>query len=146
MNYMKDVSPSKCPSLCLTHPIKHIQKGWGRKSDNVGEVFVYHQPQELDKALNVETVKLLHLAKGKQLSIHFHCEKREYFYMVRGSLDVLLWEEFDNCVKIKLEQGQRMMIPPGMRHRMIGVEEENILLEVSTLDKDEDSYRIEKGD
>lgn len=126
------------PSLC-------IQKGWGRSEDGLGEYFAYHQPQE-GFPLAVETVKILYFAKDKKLSRHFHVKKTEYFILIKGCLKIELWDRVNKLSTFKLSPLDKILIRPGWQHRMTGLEEENILLEVSTLDHSDDSFRIEKGD
>jgi len=157
---------------CAIAPRIFIEKGWGvklRKSappftqterlknhtsdDLVGEVFVYHKDHpgsdgihsHFNPVFEVGTVKLLYVAKNKKLSLHFHKEKEEIFYMVKGALSVTLISDGKKDV-IKFEEGDTLYIPPCMVHQMKGLQKENILLEVSTKDEKIDSYRIEKGD
>lgn len=130
-----------------------IPKGWGAfidKSDfsKIGEILVWHNkyrfmsPQE---DFEVGTVKLLYIEKDKKFSLHFHVKKTEIFYCIKGSFLVRLIADGEE-ENILFEPGESMLILPGMVHQMTGLEEENILLEVSTVDKKYDSYRIQKGD
>lgn len=114
------------------------------KKGPTGETLVYDQNKDSFKA---ETVKLLHIAKDKQLSLHFHVKKTEAFYMVKGAVDVYFVDQKDNKLKVfLLDEGQSVLIEPGFMHSMEGLRKENLLLEVSTYDTPEDSYRIIKGD
>jgi mannose-6-phosphate isomerase-like protein (cupin superfamily) len=129
-----------------------VSKGWAPQNvdenhKGIGEVFVYH-PGEVIEKIDVQTVKLLYIDKGKRLSRHFHKHKSEYFYMVKGSIKVETWDWNDSSEdrEFVLEENQRFFMPAMTQHRMTGIGDENILLEVSTLDVESDSYRIEKGD
>jgi mannose-6-phosphate isomerase-like protein (cupin superfamily) len=137
LNKMMDLNDATC-----------IKKGWGRKGDSVGEFFAYHIDQEKDEhKIKVDTVKLLYMEKGKKLSRHFHKEKNEFFICVKGKFFVEFWiDEELSPISLVLTKEQRLFVPQYMQHRMTGLDEENILLEVSTRDAPEDSYRIEKGD
>jgi mannose-6-phosphate isomerase-like protein (cupin superfamily) len=133
--------------------MKTIKKGWGRASDGIAEVFVYHAGQETpETTIHIETVKLLHMAKGKRLSRHFHMDKSEYFICVAGAFRIELWDSDARDLSdppartFTLREGERMFVPATLQHRMSGLNQKNTLLEVSTKDADEDSYRIEKGD
>lgn len=137
---------------CLVSKRKEVKKGWGSFQDGIGEVFVYHKEDFHDLIHNtsknptfdVGTVKLLYVAKDKRLSTHFHLSKQEIFFLVAGSLKVVLIR--DGIEKeLILVPGDCILIPPGLVHWMEGIEEQNILLEVSTLDKPEDSFRIKRG-
>lgn len=128
------------------NPITYIKKGWGRFPDKVGEIFAYHTNQE-EREINVETVKLLYMAENKKLSRHYHKNKDEFFFCVKGIFFVELWD-FDGTFlhSFMLRPEERVFIPKLLQHRMTGKSHENILLEVSTKDSPDDSYRIEKGD
>lgn len=166
---------SKSPrEKCLINPRVFIKKGWGiqlkqaptppfinnkgedrKEEDLVGEVFVYHADKNPtpfnhtyfrhEPELGVKTVKVLYIAKDKKVSLHFHIKKREIFFLIKGSLEVVL---ISDGIKetFPLNEGDTLFIAPGMIHQMKGLEEENILLEVSSKDMASDSYRVEKGD
>lgn len=128
------------------NPITYIKKGWGRKCDGIGEIFAYHTEQEEQK-INVETVKLLYMEENKKLSRHFHKIKDEFFYCVKGAFWVELWDsDGAKLHEFMMKPEDRVFIPKLLQHRMTGKSHENILLEVSTKDSSDDSYRIEKGD
>lgn len=134
---------------CLVSKRKEIKKGWGSFEGGIGEIFAYHKEDFVNNAtknptFDVGTVKLLYIAKDKRLSTHFHRDKKEIFFVAFGSLKVVLIR--DGIEKeLTLVPGDCIFIPPGLVHWMQGIEDQNILLEVSTLDKPEDSYRIVKG-
>lgn len=133
------------PSVCFCGPEHVIKKGWGK------EEFLFHPHYENPKHLHdlgeVETVKLLHFEKNKKLSLHFHLAKNEYFRMLVGTVYVELVDlQREEMYNFDLKEGQKIFIPAGMLHRMTGMEEKNILIEISSLDKSEDSYRLIKGD
>ena len=128
-----------------------IQKGWGigvlRGQTRTGEIFVYHKPSEkTEHQMKIDTVKILYLGKHKKLSLHFHSEKEEVFCIAYGKVKIeyILPDGQNN--ELVLEVGDRIFIPRNIPHRMTGVEDINILIEASTLDKPEDSFRIVKGD
>lgn len=149
---------------CIIHYRPNKLKGWGgipEKDKKIGEVFVYHQaddcqeyderqfnlnePNPIKENFQVETVKILDVAKDKAGSVHFHVKKEEIFYNLRGLFHILLIKD-GLQVLLELKEGQCVKVKPGMVHQIIGKEEKNQLLEVSTLDKATDSYRLVKGD
>lgn len=139
---------------CLVAKRIEIKKGWGSFKENIGEVFVYHKQNPLDfighgssknPTFEVGTVKVLYIEKDKKLSTHFHIEKSEIFYMATGSLLVTLTRD-GKSYEFLLSEGDCIFIPPGLVHSMKGVDDKNILIEVSTLDKPSDSYRVSRGD
>lgn len=118
-----------------------IPKGWG------GEYFAYHTPQEHSgQKLDIDTVKLMHFNKDKKCSLHYHVQKEEYFICVTGRFRIELSDEWGSPNVFEIGPYQRVFIPKMREHKIIGLEESNILLEVSTLDKPEDSIRLIKGD
>lgn len=142
-----DLTPAGTTFEVCTAPVICVEKGWGRVEDGIGEIFAYHEPQEnTDQRFNVQTVKLLHIAKDKKLSRHFHICKREYFIVACGSFKVEMWDRKGVLTTFTMRTDNRIIIEPGVQHRMTGLEDNNVLVEVSTLDTEEDSYRIEKGD
>jgi quercetin dioxygenase-like cupin family protein len=136
---------------------RFVSKGWGF------ERWVVNGP--------LYCGKLLFVAKGKKCSWHYHKLKDETFHLLSGK--VRLWFLSESAyqrlrerytpldideVKPNLERnvrthadhkvlkaGDTFHVPPGMPHQFEGVFDSTIL-EVSTEHKDEDSYRIIKGD
>lgn len=117
-------------------------KGWGREfyAHSHGDgVSAFYQND------NVETVKVLYFEKNKKCSLHYHQDKFEVFYMLHGSLMLeLVWNGQHYFVEMIV--GDYLTVPRNLIHQMTGLEETNILLEISTQDRDRDSYRISKGD
>lgn len=105
--------------------------------------------------------KILRFVKGRQCSLHFHRTKQETFYLLTGRLEIVYMDNNEKAETILKEEGpeslleqcdRKIMTPgdyfhlnPGLVHRMIGLEDSD-LLEVSTTDRPEDSYRLIKGD
>lgn len=124
-------------------PEKFVSKQWGWESWIVNK--------------NEYCGKLLFFKKGKHCSWHYHQEKDETFFVQEGLLKVwysfddefpeVEWGEKPNKEKgiVVLEPGDCFHVPIGMRHQMEGVLDTQ-MFEFSTMHKDEDSYRIIKGD
>jgi len=81
--------------------------------------------------------KFLYLTKGKRCSLHYHKNKDETFYVLRGK--VLM--EVDDREKI-MKKGDIQHITPLTKHRFSGLEN-SVIIEFSTHHEDSDSYRIE---
>jgi len=79
--------------------------------------------------------KLLNLKKGFRCSYHYHKNKDETFYVLKGK--ILL--ELDGEKEI-LNPGDTILVKPGQKHRFTGLEDSTII-EFSTHHDDEDSYR-----
>jgi mannose-6-phosphate isomerase-like protein (cupin superfamily) len=141
------IKKNSIPDFCQSSNKQNILKGWG------SEDFIFHIPSEKtsQQLSSISTVKILNFLPDKKLSIHYHVEKSEFFYILDGEIFV---EIFDLNNKIIYEfcmtSGDKIFVPKGTPHRMRC---QNILdkcgarlLEVSTLDQSSDSYRILKGD
>lgn len=138
-----------------------VEKGWGVigsiaknriVNERVGEVVAYHSAEDCDyvgEGFSGETVKVLYFDKGKKLSRHYHEKKEEIFLCAWGKIRLLIWNSPDQILPTEdreLLSGDRVVIHPFVVHQMIGVDDLNILVEVSTEDRPEDSIRVEKGD
>jgi mannose-6-phosphate isomerase-like protein (cupin superfamily) len=81
--------------------------------------------------------KFLHLKKGKRCSLHYHKNKNETFYVLRGK--VLM--EVDGKEKI-MKKGDIQHITPLTKHRFSGLKD-SVIIEFSTHHEESDSYRVE---
>ena len=94
--------------------------------------------------------KILHIDAGQALSLQFHERKDETIRVLTGILDLEVGWENQTRQTLRLQAGQSFHVPPQLRHRMIAVEECDVL-EVSTPELDdvvrlEDRYgRISQG-
>ncbi len=101
--------------------------------------------------------KILYFHKGYSCSVHYHNEKDEVFYLLKGKVEIyysdndFTFSEFrdfprrQDIFMITLLPGETFHVYPGLRHK-ISASEDSELLEISTEHKEEDSIRIEKGD
>jgi quercetin dioxygenase-like cupin family protein len=134
-----------------------IKKSWGGllvKGDNftvtggdfekVGEIVVYEKQEDSFLLPEVETVKVLYIEKGKNVSLHFHVNKTEIFYVCCGKIKINLLSQTEMFSET-YTAGDTLMIRPGMIHSMEGLGDFNCLLEVSSLDDPSDSYRITRN-
>ena len=85
--------------------------------------------------------------KGAKFSMHFHKEKDESWYVLNGSftLHTLDTKTADMETHI-LTKGETWRNEPLLPHQLIAMEDNSIIIEVSTPDSVEDNYRIFKGD
>jgi mannose-6-phosphate isomerase len=84
--------------------------------------------------------KILHINKGESLSYQYHVVKDETIRLLGGVLDMDV-EIGGKADKLRLKPGDCLHITPGMKHRMIAVEDCDVL-EVSTPELD-DVVRLE---
>jgi len=109
-----------------------VSKGWGHE-----DIWVTN-----DKYCS----KFMHFNENSKFSMHFHSEKDETWYIIKGKF-IVEWIETNNAhYRIKeLNVGDVWHNPPLQPHRLICIEEGTVL-EVSTPDSVEDNYRIIPGD
>lgn len=109
-----------------------IKKGWGR------EVIVTNNDEYCGK--------LLYFDKGKKFSMHFHIDKKETFYVLKGYLR-LHYFDLNNADEKQhnLHEGNVIEINRCEPHQIEALED-SIIIEFSTRHEDSDSYRITKGD
>jgi quercetin dioxygenase-like cupin family protein len=101
---------------------KEVKKEWGKEQWLVNREYCG---------------KKLILNKGYRCSMHYHKNKDETFYVLKGK--VLM--EIGNKKHIMLP-GHSILIEPNTKHRFTGLEDSEII-EFSTHHEDSDSYREE---
>jgi len=124
-----------------------VPKGWGY------EKIIVNGPEYCGK--------ILHFVKGRSCSMHYHVRKTETFYVSFGEIcveylynnvlaDEILEESgeqgiFNACSTKILCEGDHFHLEPGLVHKMTALRDSEII-EFSTTDYSDDSYRLIKGD
>ena len=86
--------------------------------------------------------KVLHVKKGEALSLQYHNQKDETIHIWKGSIKFYTGHEPGGTLKEQiLNVGQSFHITPKLVHRMVALEDTDIL-EVSTTELD-DVVRLE---
>jgi mannose-6-phosphate isomerase len=85
--------------------------------------------------------KVLHIDKGHKLSLQYHERKEETMLLYSGRMLLILEDDHAILREIFVGAGEAYHIPSGRRHRMIALEDCEVL-EVSTNDLD-DIVRVE---
>ena len=75
--------------------------------------------------------KILHIKKGQKLSLQYHEVKDETIMVPSGLLRFELYCEGQEPQATELAPRQPFHIPPGLRHRMVALEDTDVV-EVST--------------
>jgi mannose-6-phosphate isomerase-like protein (cupin superfamily) len=88
--------------------------------------------------------KILHIERGQQLSLQYHREKLESFFLYSGVMRFIYEDEEGNMHDVVMRCGQAHHVPARRKHRMIALEDCDVF-EVSTPQLDdvvrlEDSY------
>jgi mannose-6-phosphate isomerase len=80
--------------------------------------------------------KILHIKKGEALSLQYHEVKDETIMVLSGRIELECYQENEEPTKWVLGPREPVHIQPGTRHRMIALEDTDIL-EVSTIEIDD---------
>ncbi len=90
--------------------------------------------------------KILFIKKGRSTSMHYHISKHETFYVLDGTLRVDMLRALDqpeaHPFTITCMKGESMEMDRSRPHKLMAVEEDVTLIEVSKFHRDEDSYRL----
>ncbi len=108
-----------------------VDKGWGK------EIIFVNNDEYCGKILCFE--------KDKKFSMHYHLQKKETWYISKGSF-TLIWIETDKGIQYSetLTVGDVITNERGDPHQLIALEYSEVI-EVSTPHYDADSFRIYKG-
>jgi mannose-6-phosphate isomerase-like protein (cupin superfamily) len=85
--------------------------------------------------------KVLHIKAGEALSLQYHRHKDETVMVLRGRMRFEYFRDGEASQAAELEPMQPFHIPPGLRHRMVAIEDTDVV-EVSTPELD-DVVRLE---
>ena len=85
--------------------------------------------------------KILHIKAGEALSLQFHHVKDETIMLLTGRMQLVYFAEGEAPSTRELPPRVPVHITPGLRHRMIAIEDTDVL-EVSTPELD-DVVRLE---
>ena len=85
--------------------------------------------------------KILHVKKGHALSLQYHVKKDETVMVLSGKMAFEHYAENETPKTVELGPRQPFHITPGLRHRMVALEDTDIV-EVSTTELD-DVVRLE---
>lgn len=103
--------------------VKKVPKPWGYE--------IHFTPDNLPYM-----GKILHIEAGKRISLQYHDQKQESWYLLKGKVTMIL-----DGVEVNMEEGLGYTTNVGQKHRLIGVEDADIL-EVSTPEIG-NTYRLE---
>jgi len=98
--------------------VKKVEKPWGHE--------LHFVPQD-----QPYMGKLLHIEKGKRLSLQYHDKKTESWWLVKGRAKVIWDNPSGELIETELEEGKGYTTSAGQRHRLVGITDCDIL-EVST--------------
>jgi mannose-6-phosphate isomerase-like protein (cupin superfamily) len=119
-----------------------VPKGWGH------ELHIANFIGEVDPAIKEKgyCLKFLVFNKPSEGSMHFHSLKHEVFYVLSGIFNLKYISPENAAMNIMvLEAGDVVVIPQNNPHRIVCVQSGTII-EASSPDRPDDSYRVEAGD
>lgn len=108
--------------------IKKIEKPWGYE--------LHFTPDSLPYM-----GKILHINEGKRLSLQVHDQKMESWYLLSGSVTMVLESSSGELEEVDMEKGVGYTTHIGQQHRLVGVQDSDVL-EVSTPEIG-NTYRLE---
>jgi mannose-6-phosphate isomerase len=85
--------------------------------------------------------KILHIKAGEALSLQYHRMKDETIMVLSGRMQLVYFAEGESPKSRELAPREPFHVTPGLRHRMIAIEDTDVL-EVSTTELD-DVVRLE---
>jgi len=85
--------------------------------------------------------KILHVRKGESLSLQYHERKEETMRVLSGAVSLEVGGPAEPRRTVRLGPGDGWHLPPGTRHRLVALEDTDVL-EVSTPELD-DVVRLE---
>jgi mannose-6-phosphate isomerase-like protein (cupin superfamily) len=109
-------------------PVSRVDKPWGHE-----EVFALVEGRYCGKSL--------HVTAGHALSLQYHERKDEVIAVQSGRALLEVGESEDAMESFDLGPGERVHLPPGVRHRITAVTDV-VILEASTTELD-DVVRLE---
>lgn len=116
----------------MTQLSGHVDKGWGNE-------YIFATNEKY-------CGKLLNFHQNAKFSMHFHAEKDESWFVLKGKFLVRYIDTTNAEIKeIILNENDVWRNKPLMPHQVICLEQGTII-EVSTPDSVEDNYRVMKGD
>jgi mannose-6-phosphate isomerase-like protein (cupin superfamily) len=104
-----------------------------------------YRPEHVEKPWGHEVIwartdryvgKILHVRAGEALSLQYHRRKDETIRVLTGALRLEVARAGEAPREVRLGPGDGWHITPGLRHRMIAVEDTDVL-EVSTPELDD---------
>jgi quercetin dioxygenase-like cupin family protein len=102
--------------------MKVIEKPWGR--------------EEVVEINENYMVKKLTMFAGHRCSLQYHNIKKETIYVLSGVLKIIQGTSQESLTEKLYRSGDTITIPPGLIHRMEGVED-SVYLEASTPEMDD---------
>lgn len=108
--------------------IKRVEKPWGYELHLVPEGLPYMG-------------KVLHITKGKRLSLQVHDKKQESWYLLSGQVTIIWENAKGNLIETNMEKGLGYTTQVGQKHRLVGIKDSDVL-EVSTPEIG-NTYRLE---
>ena len=115
-------------------PTGKINKGWGFE-------LIWASTEHYCAKL------LCFVAPGAKMSMHFHKDKDETWFVNSGKF-IVRWIDTKTAVQHEkvLVEGTVWHNPPLQPHQLEALSPDAIIFEVSTKDTPEDNYRVQPGD
>lgn len=114
--------------------VRIVEKSWGR------ELIFADEPEYCGKFL-------VYPNAGSVSSLHFHMQKKETWFVQSGSFKyTTINKTTAEEIVSEIKTGDVVTLLPGQMHQLVSLEDNCVIVEVSTKDSAEDTYRIRLGD
>jgi mannose-6-phosphate isomerase-like protein (cupin superfamily) len=111
-----------------------IEKGWGKET-----IFASNE-KYAGKFLQFDKI-------GSKMSMHFHKEKDETWVVLNGAFLLRVIDTTNAEIReIVLNTGDTWRNPALLPHQLEALEDNSVVVEVSTADSAEDNFRVFAGD
>lgn len=113
--------------------MQKVDKGWGHEL-----ILIANEMYCLKRMVFTE--------KGNFFSMHYHAQKHESWIVESGSFELVILNLQDASeIKHIIKENDSITIAQGVCHQLFALEDNSVILEVSTADSPEDNYRIRPG-
>lgn len=110
-----------------------IEKGWGYEEIIIANEYYCLKKMVFEKA-------------GNHFSMHFHKQKHETWLVQSGKFRLVVVDLKDASEKeLFIMMDDTVTIDVGVPHQLFALEDNSVILEVSTADNPEDNHRIRPG-
>jgi D-lyxose ketol-isomerase len=124
------------PETGIIKPVL-VSKRWGHE-----KIFVNGDAVDT-KGLGSYCMKEIFISHGNCTSMHFHVNKSETLYIADGILTVLYNDgKSGSKAEIVLRKNDALQIPPGFQHQLCAWDGDVVIIEASTPDDPQDSFRV----
>jgi len=89
----------------------------------------------------------LDIYRGHRCSRHRHLTKHNGFFVESGCIQVTVWQPTDTVDHTVLSAGESLIVPPGVDHMFVGIDEQSVVFESYWTElRGDDIVRVNTGE